>query len=102
YEDPDVFNGLKMREVCCRRNFQPVATSADHVSFGHRRHACPGSHNVVHMACANSLMLKAMLAHLVLNYDLREEVDGVRPPDVVLGAVAMPNGKAKVWVQKRQ
>jgi hypothetical protein len=47
-------------------------------------------------------MLKAILAHLVINYDLRGEVDGVRPPDDVFGAVAMPNWKAKVWVRKRQ
>ncbi|KAJ7796734.1 hypothetical protein B0H14DRAFT_2619645 [Mycena olivaceomarginata] len=41
-------------------------------------------------------MLKAMLAHLVINYDLRGGSGRcVRPPDNVFGAVAMPNRKAK-------
>lgn len=43
-----------------------------------------------------------MLAHLIMNYDIRAEVDGVRPPDEVFGAVVIPNRKAKVWFRTRQ
>ncbi|PAV15394.1 cytochrome P450 [Pyrrhoderma noxium] len=43
---------------------QMVATASDYIAFGHGKHACPGR-----FFAANEL--KAMLAYVVLNYDLK-------------------------------
>jgi hypothetical protein len=46
--------------------------------------------------------LKAMLAHLILNYDMKAEVDGVRPPNQSFGLVISPNPKGRVSLRKRE
>ncbi|KAJ7509510.1 cytochrome P450, partial [Mycena galericulata] len=104
YEHPDTFDGFrfsKMREEREREgiegsfNRHMISTSVEHLAFGHGEHTCPGRFFA-------STELKAMLAHLVMNYDVRTEVEGVRPPDDVFGVVVVPNRKAKVWFRKRQ
>ena len=49
-----------------------------------------------------AMELKAMVAHLILNYDVKLENEGVRPPDTWLGAYCVPNQKAKMLFRKRQ
>ncbi|KAJ7736224.1 cytochrome P450 [Mycena maculata] len=104
YEDPETFDGFrfsKAREDRDRTTSegvssrQMIATSADHLPFGHKHRACPGRFFA-------ATELKAMLAHLVINYDLRAEMEGVRPPDDVFGPIVLPNRKAKVGFKKRQ
>jgi cytochrome P450 len=46
--------------------------------------------------------LKAMLAHLVLNYDVKLENEGVRPTDVWYGPACVPNQTAEVMFRKRR
>ena len=46
--------------------------------------------------------LKTMLAHLVLNYDMKLENEGVRPPTLELALAIVPNIKAKVLFRKRK
>jgi hypothetical protein len=46
--------------------------------------------------------MKTMLAHLLLNYDVKTEVDGVRPENVHYDASQMPNPIAKVLFRQRQ
>jgi hypothetical protein len=46
--------------------------------------------------------LKAMLAHIVINYDVKSATDGVRPPDNGFGIITMPNRNGKIWIRKRQ
>ncbi|KAL4251285.1 cytochrome P450 family protein [Abortiporus biennis] len=72
-----------------------VSTSADYISFGHGKHACPGR-----FFAANEL--KAMLAHIVLNYDVKFEHEGVRPENVWFGTTLVPAPTAKVLFRKRQ
>jgi hypothetical protein len=43
-----------------------------------------------------AIELKAMMAHLVLNYDVKLENEEVRPPDIWLGGYWVPNRKANV------
>ncbi|KAJ7829871.1 cytochrome P450 [Mycena olivaceomarginata] len=53
-----------------------ISVAPDHLPFGTGKHACPGRFFA-------ATELKAMLAHLVINYDVKAEVEGVRPPDLV-------------------
>jgi hypothetical protein len=49
-----------------------------------------------------AMELKAMLAHILVNYDVKAETEGVRPPDLCFGLLRMPNAKGKIWIRKRQ
>jgi cytochrome P450 len=59
------------------------------------KHACPGR-----FFAGNEL--KAMMAHLLLHYDIGAEVEGVRPKNVHMGQAIMPNMGAKVMFRKRR
>ncbi|KAF8197730.1 cytochrome P450 [Mycena galopus ATCC 62051] len=72
-----------------------ISVDADHLPFGTGKHACPGRFFA-------ATELKAMLAHLVINYDVKAEVEGVRPPDMVFGTTISPNTEARVCFRKRQ
>ncbi|PAV15330.1 cytochrome P450 [Pyrrhoderma noxium] len=69
YDRPDEFRPFRFAELRdsskgeSTRN-QMVATSSEFLAFGHGRHACPGR-----FFAANEL--KAMLAYIVLNYDVK-------------------------------
>ncbi|PIL30270.1 cytochrome P450 [Ganoderma sinense ZZ0214-1] len=73
---------------------QFTSTSAEYVPFGHGAHACPGRY-----FAANEL--KAMLAYVVLNYDLRLGGDGAREPDVFVAMAAVPAPTTRVLFRKR-
>ncbi|KAJ7168733.1 cytochrome P450 [Mycena filopes] len=73
---------------------QMISTGVDHLPFGTGKHACPGRFFA-------ATELKAMLAHLVVNYDVKAEVEGVRPPDVVFNSAVSPNPGGKVCLRKR-
>ncbi|KAF8149663.1 cytochrome P450 [Mycena galopus ATCC 62051] len=68
---------------------QMISTGPDHLAFGTGKHACPGRFFA-------ATELKAMLAHVVMNYDLKAEIEGMRPPDAVSGLAISPNATAKV------
>jgi hypothetical protein len=46
--------------------------------------------------------LKAMLAHILINYDVKSATDGVRPPDDEFSFITTPNRNGKIWIRKRQ
>ncbi|KDQ49529.1 hypothetical protein JAAARDRAFT_165601 [Jaapia argillacea MUCL 33604] len=99
YPDADVFDGFRfanMREEDGEgTKHQFVSTGADYVPFGHGKHACPGR-----FFAANEL--KAMLAHLVINYDMKLENESVRPPDCWFVMNLTPNLTAEVMFRKRR
>ncbi|CDO73437.1 hypothetical protein BN946_scf185013.g72 [Trametes cinnabarina] len=70
-------------------------TSVDYVPFGHGKHACPGR-----FFAANEL--KAMLAYIVLNYDIKLGGDGKRPANLHWGWAILPDPNAEVLFRKRQ
>ncbi|KAJ7084985.1 cytochrome P450 [Mycena epipterygia] len=72
-----------------------VSTAADHLPFGHGRHACPGRFFA-------ATEIKAMLAHVLINYDIKADNEGVRPPEYTFGQVRGPNPRAKIWIRRRQ
>jgi hypothetical protein len=43
-----------------------------------------------------------MMAHLLMHYDIRAEVEGVRPKNLHLADTIMPNGEAKIMFRKRR
>ncbi|KAJ6592478.1 cytochrome P450 [Mycena capillaripes] len=71
-----------------------ISTGAAHLVFGHGKHACPGRF----FAAAE---LKAMLAHLLIKYDIKAQTEGVRPKDFAFGVINGPDPKGKIWVRRR-
>ncbi|KAJ7215153.1 cytochrome P450 [Mycena rebaudengoi] len=91
YDNPDEFDAFRFsrrrdekKEQGHIFNQHMVTTGVDYLPFGHGRHACPGRFFA-------ATELKAMLAHVVMNYDVKldESANGI------------PNTKAKVYFRKR-
>ncbi|TFK50189.1 cytochrome P450 [Heliocybe sulcata] len=99
YSDAEVFDGFrfaKLREEDGQSTkHQFVNTANNYLLFGRGRHACPGRFFA-------ATELKTILAHLIMNYDVKLEGDGLRPRDDWIGGSRMPNRKAKVMFRKRQ
>jgi len=91
--EPFRFVKLKEQETTGRK-FDMVTTSTDSLAFGHGRHACPGRYFA---ACE----LKLMLAHVVMTYDVKLENGGVRPEDLWVVTMCVPNPNAKVLFRRR-
>ncbi|THH27901.1 hypothetical protein EUX98_g6286 [Antrodiella citrinella] len=128
YEEPEVFNPWRFVEhknaakaesgegVAGR--FGVVSTSAEYVTFGHGKHAwyaiLHDSYDMVgerkadnggydspgRFFAANEL--KAMLAHLVLTYDIKMENEGVIPPPFNFGMKMIPNPKGEIMYRRRK
>ncbi|KAK7686505.1 hypothetical protein QCA50_010103 [Cerrena zonata] len=98
YSDPTVFNPWRFSEIrgqdgeSTRHQF--VSTSVEYIPFGHGKHACPGR-----FFAANEL--KAIFAHVVMNYDIRFANDGPRPENVWFANTVIPDPTAKVLFRKR-
>ncbi|KAF8190946.1 hypothetical protein K438DRAFT_1591431, partial [Mycena galopus ATCC 62051] len=71
-----------------------VTTSPNHVVYGHGRHACPGRFFA-------TLQLKTALAHILINYDVKAETEGVRPPDHEFSLFKVPNTRGQIYIRKR-
>ncbi|KAJ3488343.1 hypothetical protein NLI96_g2934 [Meripilus lineatus] len=99
YTNPDVFDPFRfsdMREEDGEgTKHQFVSTSTDYIPFGHGRHACPGR-----FFAANEL--KAMMAHILVSYDVMFENKGVRPPNEGFGTAIIPSPTARVLFRKRK
>lgn len=46
--------------------------------------------------------LKAMMAHVILNYDVKMKNEGVRPPNVSVALTYAPDFAAEVMFRRRQ
>ncbi|PSS38092.1 hypothetical protein PHLCEN_2v72 [Hermanssonia centrifuga] len=97
YEDAEIFNPwrfVNMREEEGEgTKHQMVTTSSEYVPFGHGRHACPGR-----FFAANEL--KAMMAHVVINYDIK--LEGDLPEPKRWAQAVFPDPKAEVMFKKRE
>ena len=74
--------------------FKLVTTTPDYLVWGYGRHACSGRFFA-------ALLLKLVLAHVVLRYDVKFE-NGGRPEGVIVGFNRWPNPHGKVLLRKRQ
>ncbi|KAI0668027.1 cytochrome P450 [Trametes maxima] len=94
YFDPFRFARLREEEGGATRH-QFVNTSVDYMPFGHGKHACPGR-----FFAANEL--KAMLAYIVLHYDLELPEGTELPVNHYDQLNVTPAPKGKVMFRKRQ
>ncbi|PCH44104.1 cytochrome P450, partial [Wolfiporia cocos MD-104 SS10] len=99
YADPDEFNPFRFSDMRASSEgnnvkHQYVNTSSEYIAFGHGKLACPGRFFA-------SIELKAILAYLIINYDIKTE-DGRRPKDHWFGTAIVPNTSAHVMFRKRQ
>ncbi|KAH9942851.1 cytochrome P450 [Amylocystis lapponica] len=98
YTDPRVFDPFRfssIREGSEGTRVQYVNASVDYIPFGIGAHACPGR-----FFAASEL--KTILAHIVLNYDVKFEREGERPSNVWLGQTIAPAKDATVLFRRRQ
>ncbi|KAI0731494.1 cytochrome P450 [Fomitopsis betulina] len=99
YDNPrqfDPFRFSRMRDDDGEgTRHQMVSTSTDYIPFGHGRHACPGR-----FFAANEL--KAMLAHVVVTYDIKSENPGRMPKERWFGTMLVPDSSAEVLFRRRR
>ncbi|EMD42272.1 hypothetical protein CERSUDRAFT_41330 [Gelatoporia subvermispora B] len=91
----DPFRFSRLREAGDALKHQYISTSAEYIVFGHGKHACPGR-----FFAANEL--KAMLAYVVLKYDVKFKHEGVRPENKWFAAGIVPDPTARVLFRRRQ
>ncbi|KAF7360358.1 Cytochrome P450 [Mycena venus] len=104
--EADVFDGFRLSRLREERhgldaggragffNRHMISTAPEHVVFGHGQHACPGRFFA-------ATELKGMLAHILINYDIKAETD-LRPPEISFAEATMPNPQGKIWIRKRE
>ncbi|KAJ7451373.1 cytochrome P450 [Mycena latifolia] len=107
YQNPITFDGFRFSRMREQRagpdvpsegasffNRHMVTTGQDPVVFGPGPHACPGRFFA-------ATELKAMLARVLLNYDVKAKTEGVRPPDMGFGSMTIPNLRGIIMMRKR-
>ena len=94
-------------------NHQMVSLTMDHVVFGHGHHTWWVSHYVLQDQLSQTIRspgrffavneIKAMFAHILLNYDVKLEDSSLqRPTNFHLEDAIIPDIKAKVMFRKRR
>jgi cytochrome P450 len=98
YEDPETLKAFRFSDMRIKEGegfkHQMVAMDSSYVLFGGGKHMCPGRFFAVNE-------LKALLAHVLLEYNVKFE-DGRRAPEPDWrGSNPSPNRFAQVMFQKR-
>ncbi|KAF8271099.1 cytochrome P450 [Lactarius quietus] len=99
YPNPEKFDGfrfakLREREGAAGTGQQAASTSAEYLTFGYGRHACPGRFFAVNE-------VKALLAHIIVTYDIKLEAGKPTPCTRLAYTRRIPD-KANVMFRKRQ
>ncbi|KAJ7058930.1 cytochrome P450 [Mycena amicta] len=100
YADAETFDGFRFARLrgegggADSAKFGMVTPDAEFLSFGLGKHACPGRFFAV-------TELKVMLAHILQNYDVKLEQEGVRPHSEWFGTTCGANRSAKILFRKR-
>ncbi|KAJ7308690.1 cytochrome P450 [Mycena albidolilacea] len=100
YPEPELFKGFRFYDMMTFKDGKPshqmLTTNADYLSFGYGRHACPGRFFAVNM-------FKIVMAHLLLNYDVRFEDEGQsHPPVTAVGNAVFRYSDVPVVARARQ
>ncbi|KAF5368299.1 hypothetical protein D9757_010524 [Collybiopsis confluens] len=92
----DGFRFSKMREEEGESiKHQMVTPTREYLLFGVGRHACPGRFFAVNE-------VKAIIGHMLMEYDFKLEPEGVMPNVKWFGGGGMQDEKTKVWFRKRK
>lgn len=98
FKEPDVFKArrfLQLRQEAGQEHrWHFVATSPDHLVFGHGKHACPGR-----FFAGNEV--KVVLIYLLMKYDWKFASEG-RKEDVSFGQEMETDPTAKAMIRKRK
>ncbi|KAI6005461.1 cytochrome P450 [Pisolithus albus] len=98
FENPDAFEPFrfaKMRNKELNGSGNQMTTlGPDVLSFGLGTHACPGRFFA-------ATVMKTMMAHIVMSYDVKLEDDTCHPQTLRVGRSIVPNPAAKVMFRKR-
>ncbi|KAN0126095.1 cytochrome P450 [Lactarius tabidus] len=100
YPNPENFDGFRFTQLresdgAGVTGHQATSTSAEYLSFGYGRHVCPGR-----FFATNEV--KALLAHIVIAYDIKFEERKRAPRNVIADSMRRVPGKANVMFRKRQ
>jgi len=98
YPNPEEFQPFRfsdMRDEGDSPRSQTISVGVDWVIFGGGRHSCPGRFFAVYE-------LKTMLAHVLLNYDVKMPNDGPRPKNLWFGHSFVANPTAHVLFKRRK
>jgi hypothetical protein len=109
YENAKMFDGYRHLGKSSGKHSMSV-TSSRYLAFGHGKHACVRTHSPlvpISLSLIDVLMhiqpgrfivayvLKAMMTHLLVNYDIKMEKPGKRPDDLWFSYACIPNRSAK-------
>ncbi|TFK69250.1 cytochrome P450 [Pluteus cervinus] len=97
YPNPDQFEGFRFADLRdgdreSSKN-QAITVGLDYLIFGGGYHTCPGRFSAV-------LLMKTILCHILLNYDVKL-VEGSPPKTWSVGVLVMPDLKAHVLFRRR-
>ncbi|KAI0287733.1 cytochrome P450 [Russula brevipes] len=101
FPNPNEFDGFrfsKLRESegdTVTGRYQASSTSSGHLSFGLGRHTCPGRFLAVNE-------VKALLAHIIMTYDIKFKEGKGAPREVCIGTMRFPIGTTNVMFRVRQ
>jgi len=91
YEKFDGFRYSRLQEETGVEQLKLGSTRADHLAFGHGRHACPGRHFA-------ALFMKFILANLILRYDMKLK-PGTAPQRSHHSLFVIPEMKLKILMK---
>lgn len=99
YENPDQFDGYRFYKMSQNPKTEQmshlVATSPQHLAFGHGKHACPGR-----FFAANEI--KIALVHILLKYDFKLDESSPPPNIFKMGWSMQSDYQAKILVRRRK
>ncbi|KAJ7577969.1 cytochrome P450 [Mycena floridula] len=93
YPDPEEFKPLRFAESD-KLKYRMGTPTLEYLIFGYGKNACPGRFWAVSTT-------KSMLAHVLLNYDVKT-VDGVEPAAQWIGNAVVPNLTADIMFRLRK
>ncbi|KAF7191122.1 Cytochrome P450 monooxygenase [Pseudocercospora fuligena] len=85
-------NANHLQKVLEQKNQALIATGSEWLAFGHGRHACPGRFFA-------SQEMKLLLAHVVMNYDIK--IEGGRPENLRINGAVVPTNDAEMFLKLR-
>ncbi|KAF9261891.1 cytochrome P450 [Marasmius fiardii PR-910] len=99
YPSPLEFNPTRFSELREKEGegikHHMVTPTSDYLTFGAGKHACPGRFFAVNE-------IKALLAHVLMNYDIKLRDSDVFPEEIEFAGFITPNQNAKVLFRKRR